>query len=95
MSVLKRVAYRVEVGDLLYLCILLLSPQLLQHGLELLLFLLSLLDGGLVLLVVRHGDHSQDQVDQVEGAQEDDQHKEDHIRLPSSPQGLEEEQHLL
>ena len=52
-----------------YQCFLLLSLELLQHGLELLLLLGCLLYGGLVLLVVGHGHHSQDQVDQVEGTQ--------------------------
>ena len=70
------------------LCLLLLSLQLLQHGLELLLLLLRLLDGRLVLLVVRHGHHGKDQVDQVEGAQEDHQHEEDHVGFPSSTQSL-------
>lgn len=72
------------------LCFILLPLQLLQHCLELLLLLLSLLDGGLVLLVVGHGHHSQDQVDQVKGAQEDHQHKEDHVGLASRTQSLRE-----
>lgn len=70
------------------LCFLLLSLQLLQHGLELLLFLLSLLDGRLVLLVVSHGHHGQDQVDQVKGAQKDHQHEKDHVGFPCSTQSL-------
>lgn len=68
--------------------LLLLPLQLLQHGLELLLLLLGLLDGCLVLLIVSHGHHGQDQVDQVEGAQEDDQHEEDHVGFPRSSQSL-------
>ncbi|KAL0597927.1 hypothetical protein AAY473_033286 [Plecturocebus cupreus] len=36
------------------------------------------LRGGLVLLGVRHGHHGQDQIDEVERAQEDDDHEEDH-----------------
>lgn len=62
------------------------------HGfLKSLLLLLRLSNGGLVLLLVSHGDHSQDQVHQVEGAQEDDKHEEDHVDLPCGPQGLEEQ----
>lgn len=75
--------------------LLLLPLQLLQHGLELLLLLLGLLDGRLVLLIVRHGHHGQDQVDQVEGAQEDDQHEEDHVGLPCRAQSLTRERRRL
>lgn len=70
------------------LCFILLPLQLLQHRLELLLLLLSLLDGRLVLLVISHGDHSQDQVDQVKGAQEDHQYKEYHVGLAGCTQSL-------
>lgn len=67
---------------------LLLSLQLLQHGLELLLLLLRLLNGRLVLLVISHGHHGQDQVDQVKGAQEDHQHEEDHVGFSCCTQSL-------
>lgn len=70
------------------LCLLLLSLELLQHGLELLLLLLGLLDGRLVLLFIRHGHHGQDQVDQVKGAQEDHQHEEDHVGFSRRTQSL-------
>ena len=70
---------------------LLLFLEQLDGFLESLFLLLCFRDSGLVLLLVGHGDHSQDQVHQVEGAQEDDQHEEDHVDLPCRPQGLEEQ----
>ncbi|TNN50157.1 hypothetical protein EYF80_039646 [Liparis tanakae] len=45
-------------------------------------------DGRLILLLVGHGHDGQDEVDQVEGAQEDDQHKENHM---NDALGLREE----
>lgn len=69
--------------------LLLLQPL---HGLlELPLLLAGLGDGRLVLLLVRHGDHSQDEVDQVEGAQENHHHEKHHVGLPGRTQRLEEE----
>lgn len=70
------------------LCLLLLPLQLLKHSLELLLLLLGLLNGRLVLLVVSHGHHGQDQVHQVKRAQEDHQHKEDHVGFSCCTQSL-------
>lgn len=50
----------------------LLSAKVLHSHLELPLFLPGLCDGCLVLLLICHGYYGQDEVDQVEGAQEDD-----------------------
>jgi len=66
--------------------------SLFQHGHDLavlLLLQLGLGDGGVVLLGVRHRHHGQDQVDEVEGAQEDHKHEEDHVGLPRRSEGLE------
>ena len=75
----------------LRLAYLLLLLQPLHGNLELPLFLAGLGDGGLVLLLVRHGHHGQDEVYQVEGAQEDDHHEEHHVGLPSGAQRLRAE----
>lgn len=77
-----------NVCILLHLSLFLLPLKLLQHGLILLLLLLGLLDGGLALLLISHGHYSQDQVDQVEGAKENHQHKEYHVGFARSPQCL-------
>lgn len=77
-----------EEREMSCLCLLLLPLQLLKHSLELLLLLLGLLNGRLVLLVVSHGHHGQDQVHQVKGAQEDHQHKEDHVGFSCCTQSL-------
>ncbi|KAF3860393.1 hypothetical protein F7725_000648 [Dissostichus mawsoni] len=66
----------------------LMSLELIQHGLEFLLLPNSLFHGGLVLLLVSHGHHSQDQIHQVERAHKDHQHKEEHVGLPCRPQRL-------
>lgn len=60
----------------------LLSSKVFHSQLKLSLFLPGLGDGCLVLFLIGHGHHSQDQVDQIEGAQEDYQHKENHVGLP-------------
>ncbi|TNN25407.1 hypothetical protein EYF80_064465 [Liparis tanakae] len=57
---------------------LLLLLQHLHGHLKLPLLLAGLGDGGLVLLLVGHGHHGQDEVHQVEGAQEDHHHEEHH-----------------
>lgn len=75
--------------SLTYLSFLLLPLQLLQNGLKLLLLLLRLLYGDLALLLIGHSHYSQDQVDEVEGTEENHQHKEEHVVFPRSPQRLE------
>lgn len=71
---------------------LLLVLELLEDTLELLLLLLGFAQRGLVLLVVRHGHHRQDEVNEVEGAQEDHHHEEEHVRFARRPQDLRLEQ---
>lgn len=77
---------------------LMLLPEHLEGLLELLLLGFNFIHGRLVLLLICHGDDSQNQVDQVEGSQEDDKHEKDHIDFPRSPQGLQiqekEERHV-
>lgn len=73
---------------LVYLLVLL---QSLHGHLKLPLFLAGLRDGRLVLLLVGHGDHGEDEVDQVERAQEDDHHEKDHVGLPRRAQRLQAE----
>lgn len=73
---------------MLYLLVLL---QSLHGHLELPFFLAFLHDGRLVLLLVSHGDHGQDEVDQVERAQEDDHHEKHHVGLPRGAQRLQAE----
>lgn len=60
----------------------LLPPKVLHGHLKLPLFLPGLSNRCLVLLLVGHGYNSQDEVDQVERAQEDDQNEENHVRFP-------------
>lgn len=60
----------------------LLSAKVFHGQLELPLLLPGLSDSRLVLLLIGHGHDSQDEVDQVEGAQEDDQNEENHVGLP-------------
>lgn len=72
------------------LSLFLLLLELFEHGFEFCLFLLCLFNRGLVLLLIGHGHHSQDQIHQVEGAHKDDQHKEDHVCLPCSSKSLTE-----
>lgn len=79
-------------ASFLYLSVFLLPSQLLQHGFKLLLLLLGFLYGGLALLLISHGYYSQDQIDQVEGSEENHQHKEYHVGLPRSPQCLKGKQ---
>lgn len=67
---------------------LLLFLQYLHSLLELPLFLAGLGDGRLVLLLVRHGDDGQDEVDQVEGAQENHHHEKHHVGLTGRTQRL-------
>ena len=62
--------------------------EFLKHLLKLLLFLLFLSQGSINLLRKGHGHHRQDQIDEVEGAQEDDDHEEDHVGLASCSKGL-------
>lgn len=73
-------------------------PEHLEGLLELLLLGFNFIHGCFVLLLVCHGDDSQNQVDQVERYQEDDKHEKDHIDFPRSPQGLQiqekEERHV-
>ncbi|TNN30511.1 hypothetical protein EYF80_059338 [Liparis tanakae] len=60
------------------------------HDLSVLfLLLLGLGRRGLVLLGVRHGDHGEDEVDEVERAEEDHDHEEDHVGLTSCSQRLQ------
>lgn len=77
---------------------LLLLPEHLKGLLELLFLGCNFINGCLVLFFICHGDHSQDQIDQVERPQEDDEHEKDHIDFPRSPQGLQiqekEERHI-
>lgn len=68
---------------------LMLLPEHLEGLLELLLLGFNFILGCLVLLLICHGDNSQNQVDQVERSQEDDKHEKDHIDFPRSPQGLQ------
>lgn len=59
------------------------------HGhLKLPLLLTGLGDRGLVLLLVGHSHHGQNEVDQVEGAQEDDHDKKHHVGLSCRAQRL-------
>lgn len=62
--------------------------EFLKHLLKLLLFLLVLSQGSFILLLIGHGHHRQDQIDEVEGTQEDDDHEEDHVGLASGSKGL-------
>ena len=68
---------------------LLLLLQPLHGHLKLPLLLAGLGDGRLVLLLVRHGDHGQDEVDQVEGAEEDHHHEKHHVGLTGRAQRLQ------
>lgn len=52
------------------------------------LFLFGLSNCCLVLLSVGHSNHRQDQVNQIEWAEEDDDHKEEHIGFTCCPQCL-------
>ena len=73
------------------LCLLHLLQELRELGLALLhqLLLARLFLGNyLMLLLVGHGDDGQDQVDQVEGAQENGQHEKYHIHATVGTQGL-------
>lgn len=56
------------------------------------LFLFGLSHGGLILLSICHGNHSQDQVNQVEWTKKDDNNEEDHVGFPSCSQCLIKEQ---
>lgn len=62
--------------------------ELLQEPLELLLFLYGLSLSCLVLFIISHGYHSQDEVDEVERAQKYNHHKKQHVCLSSGPQDL-------
>ena len=68
---------------------LLLCPEYLKGLLVLLLLGFNFINGCLVLLLICHGDHSQDQIDQVERPQEDNKHEKNHIDFSRSPQGLQ------
>ncbi len=73
---------------------LLLLLQPLHGDLKLSLLLTGLGDSRLVLLLVCHGDHSQDEVDQVEGAQEDHHHEKHHVGLTGWTQRLQAHTHV-
>jgi len=64
-------------------------PQHLHDLSVLFLLLLGLGRGGLVLLGVRHGNHGEDEVDEVERAEEDHNHEEDHVGFTSCSQCLQ------
>lgn len=68
--------------------------ELFHDSLVLFLLLFSFRYGGFVLLRVRHRHHGQDQIDEVERAQKDDDHEEDHVGLPGGPEGLKYSRHF-
>lgn len=65
-----------------------LALELLQKSLKLFLFFYGLSLRRLILLIVSHSHHGQDEVDEVKGTQEDNHHKEQHVGLTRRPQDL-------